>query len=138
MQKCIQIKPDIKCIFSATYQSNADNIWLWIKIALVAKQDKHCCKETPSNFISFLLWQDGVKPDLNYPVKFLMQCKLFPLTPLCSLHAKKDIIYEWIMNRWIMNHWIINHWIVYHELAQPHFLHKSCKEIWDDWYYTWS
>ena len=32
----------------------------------------------------------------------------------CLWHAKKDVIYAWIMHCWIMN-W----WIAYHKLAQP-------------------
>ena len=36
------------------------------------------------------------------------------LPPICFWHAKKDIIYAWIVHRWI-----VNRWIVYRELAQP-------------------
>ena len=36
------------------------------------------------------------------------------LPPICFWHAKKDIIYAWIVHRWI-----VNHWIVYCELAKP-------------------
>ena len=59
-------------------------------MALAAKQDVHCWKETLCNFISFLLLKNGIKPDSNYPVKFSMQCNLFPLSPVCSQNALKD------------------------------------------------
>ena len=38
------------------------------------------------------------------------------VSPLQSVygHAKKGIIYAWILH-----HWIVNRWIVYCELAQP-------------------
>ena len=39
-------------------------------MALVANKDVHCWKEIIYNFISFLLWENGVKPNSNYPVKF--------------------------------------------------------------------
>ena len=41
------------------------------------------CKPNSSSF----------KPNSNYPVKFSMRYKLFPLTPVSSWHAKKDTIY---------------------------------------------
>ena len=37
------------------------------------------------------------------------------LPPICFWHAKKNIIYAWIVHRWI-----VNRWVVYREQAQPH------------------
>ena len=34
--------------------------------------------------------------------------------PVCLWHAKKGVIYAWIMHCWI-----VNHWTVYCELVQP-------------------
>ena len=48
---------------------------------------------------TFCFKKNGIKPDSNYPVKFSMWCKLFPLAPVYSWQAKKDIIYAWIVNR---------------------------------------
>ena len=58
------------------------------------------------NFIS--------KPDSNYQVKFTMRFRLFLLAQVCSWHAKKGIIYAWIVSRWI-----VNRWIMYGEIGEP-------------------
>ena len=43
-------------------------------------------------------------------------------------HAKKDIIYAWIVHPWT-----VNRWIVYHELAKPH----HSLDILLSWIYTY-
>ena len=72
----------------------------------------HCWNKITSNFISFLLYKDGIKRDSNYPVKFLMRSKLFP--PPLSVHGmQRKITYALTLYRWI-----VNHRVVYRELAQ--------------------
>ena len=53
---------------------------------------------------AILLTFCGIKPVWNYPVKFSMRYKLFPLAPIGSWHATKNIIYAWIVNREWLNH----------------------------------
>ena len=76
----------------------------------------HCWNQITSNFISFFLYKDGIKPDSNYPVKFLMRSKLF-LPPLSVHGMQRKTIYALTLYRQT-----VNHCVMYRKLAQPRVL----------------
>ena len=79
-------------------------------MALAAKQDLQKWKENAFNFTWFLFDRRVIKPSLNYPVRsfnFPMWYRLCPHPSSFSWHAKRYVIYAWIVHHWIMNHRVV-------------------------------
>ena len=72
------------------------------KMTLASKRNVYCWEEITCNFISFLFLKKRIKPELNYPVKFSIRCKLFPLCSSLLMACKER--HNLSMNRASLDH----------------------------------